>query len=1239
MKRQISLLSLVLCITLTVYSTGYSQTIDWKNYVQNPEMFAENQEPAHVPLVPFSSTKDALSGEREKSEWFSSLNGIWDFCLFESYTKVPGDFFTETFDPGWRSINVPSVWQRQGFGHSMYRNVSMEYAPYDPPNVPARLNPTGVYRKTFTIPKNWPGHKIFLHFEGVKSSAAVYLNGKYVGYDQGGMTPAEFNITDFLQKGRNTLTVAVTRWSDGSYLEDQDMWRFSGIYRDVYLFATPNVHVRDFFVRAGLDDSYTDGILEVDATIKSYESAPGKGKVEIQLYDSKHSLIHKSEKSYSLKGIEEDTLFFTEKIKTPDQWSAEKPNLYTLLIIQKSKDGKISEILSQRTGFRRLDATDGRMYVNGYQVYIKGVNRHEHDPVQGRRVPRETMLKDVLLMKQFNINAVRTSHYPNDPEWYGICDTFGIYLQDEVNAECHYGEGWVADLEIYREAFLDRFIRMVERDKNVPSVIMWSTGNECGLGEAHYLMNDYIEKRDPTRLKYHQANWPPGEAPYVDVIGPRYPTPADLMRYAETDPRPLVMGEYAHAMGNSLGHLDELWKVIRAYPTLQGGYIWDWVDQGLVEQLVVTPDSSPLGNHVSLMGRPETVKGVSGKGLSLSPLDDWVEVYNDPRFDDLEGLTLDLMVFPREYYQPNNLITKGEKQYGLVQQTADSLMFYIDISWPVRANAVVPADWYNKWHRVTGTWDGKDIRLYVDGELLASEMATGVMKRSMVPVNIGRNAGTQTDSHPGWLSNIIVDNVGIFSEAIVPSDLGKTGKDRASCLLYLDFETIEKKDNYFSYGISPFCVNGIIFPDRTPQPELYQAKTSYAPVRFTEKDLSRGELYVTNEHNFSNLDEFSIEWKLLADGKVLDTGRLSTSLKPGKVGIVTIPYKLDRKDSPGEAFLEVACVLKEDTRWAKAGHEVAFAQYQLLQYQPVTDAQEKHVFKVERTLQGIEIIGDQFRYAFDKASGSFSSIKLKGKELLNSGPEPSFWRAPYMNEKMNWGEVESKDWFTLEFDRMKTIVDSVSYKKEDDSELTITSWTRTVNKWFSAGYSNRITYKITSSGAIEVDYSGEPIGEFLVRWLPRFGFDMTINDQFHLVDWFGRGPFETLPDRKSGAKIGNYSSTVQELKVPYLHTQHSGTRTDCRRVSFTDKNGLGVELSSSHPFTFSTLTSINIERAVYPFQVKNAEGIQVLWDYEHSGVGGTPVPLLPQYRCYPMKKEFSFTIQPLLGGKKRGKGK
>ena len=574
---------------------------DW----ENPRVVGRNKEPGHATSVPYADEATALAGDREASPYFKSLNGEWKFKLAPNPASAPENFYQVGFDAReWEAITVPGNWQLQGYDRPIYTNVQYPFPKDDLPRVPEDDNPTGCYRRSFTLPEGWGGRQIFLLFEGVDSAFYLWVNGQMVGYSQDSRLPAEFNVTPYVHAGENTLAVQVYRWSDGSYLEDQDYWRLSGIYRDVFLWAAPPAHVRDFWVRTDLDAAYQDAVLRVRARVRNYGPQDAADHVlEAKLFDAEGDPVLTEPLSgrVTVEASGEVVLDLEQVVPNPFKWSDEQPYLYTLLISLQDATGKVLEVESCKVGFRQVEIKDGQVHVNGVPILFKGVNRHEHDPDTGHTVTVASMVEDIRLMKQFNINAVRTSHYPNDPRWYDLCDRYGIYLIDEANIESHGVWDRLTKDPAWRTAFMERAIRTVERDKNHPSVIVWSLGNESGYGPNHDAMADWIHEGDPTRpVHYESATmWRtyrgPEDGPKIDIVSVMYPPVDKIVAMAQTpgETRPLLMCEYAHAMGNSCGNLKEYWDAVKEHERLQGGFIWDWVDQGVRQVTEVDQDGIP----------------------------------------------------------------------------------------------------------------------------------------------------------------------------------------------------------------------------------------------------------------------------------------------------------------------------------------------------------------------------------------------------------------------------------------------------------------------------------------------------------------------------------------------------------------------------------------------------------------------------------------------------------------------
>ncbi|MCU4174261.1 glycoside hydrolase family 2 TIM barrel-domain containing protein [Carboxylicivirga sp. N1Y90] len=561
---------------------------DW----ENPEIFKKNREEAKATFYTFSSEKKALENKVSNGEFIKCLNGKWRFNYAERVSQSPSDFYRLDYDHStWDTISVPGNWELEGHGFPHYTNIIYPFHK-NQPKIADKYSPVGSYISYFQVPNNWDEREIYIQLGSVKSGFYIWLNGKKVGYSQGSKLPAEFNLTPYLTRGKNKLAIKVFQFTDGSYLEDQDFWRLSGIQRDVNLIARPKVHIRDFGVKALLDELYTDGVLdlEIDLLNKSKKTAKNYS-VEYKLYNAKNSLVIKGKSAkVSLKPGAEKKISLHDGIQAIKRWSAEEPNLYQLLISLKNSKEEVVEASSINIGFRTSEIKGGQLLVNGKPILIKGVNRHEHDELFGHVISEQSMVEDIKLMKQYNINAVRTAHYPNDPKWYDLCDKYGIYLYDEANLESHgYGynpDETLANKPEWKAPHVERCVNMVERDKNHPSVIVWSLGNESGAGDNMLEAYKKVHEIDETRpVHYERAEMQTAlKERQTDIIGVMYlPIESVKKDWIGTDiERPFIWAEYAHAMGNSTGNFQEYWDLVDSHDQIQGGFIWDWMDQGLV---------------------------------------------------------------------------------------------------------------------------------------------------------------------------------------------------------------------------------------------------------------------------------------------------------------------------------------------------------------------------------------------------------------------------------------------------------------------------------------------------------------------------------------------------------------------------------------------------------------------------------------------------------------------------------
>jgi beta-galactosidase len=1043
-------------LLLMVSFSAVSAQNDW----ENPQYFGKNKMKARATSYSYSNVAAALANNRNTSSGFKSLNGQWKFKYISSIDENQQDqnsfFIKNSFNENWDDIKVPGNWELQGFGTPIYTNIVYPFLPVSPPYVPKsgqaphQSNQLGLYSTTFEIPKDWQDKRIIIHFGGVSSAFYLWINGELTGYSQDSRLPAEFDITNSVQPGQNKVDVKVYRWSDGSYLEDQDHWRLSGIHREVYLEAMPQSHIYDFFVKTELDENYEDAELRVVPKLHLQdENNKERWQLEMQLFDNNKNEILPAKQVMMVEELIKSKWQprlgramlpeFKVTIDNPLKWSAEYPNLYTMVLTLKDDGGNVKESRSSKIGFREVAIEEGVFKVNGKPVKLYGANRHDHDPFTGKTVNRESMIEDAKLMKQYNFNAVRTSHYPNNPEWYDICDEYGLYVIDEANIETHETGGYLSALPQWAGAFLDRGIRMVERDKNHPSIIMWSLGNESGTGANHATMAAWMHYYDPSRPVHNESAQISGQIAdevYVDVYSRMYTPLPEMQQLLKEKPdnRPIMYCEYAHSMGNSTGNLFEFWDVIREEPQFMGAFIWDWVDQGLAQTAA-----------------------------------------------------------------------DGEKYYAYGGDFGDSI-----------------------------------------------------------------NTGN-------------------------------------------------------------FCLNGVVFPDRSPQPALFECKSIFQPVKVQAYDLNEGKVKITNWHHFTDINKLQGYWYLYENGKEIKDGKIKDlSIKPGESKVISLGFKKPKLKAGAEYWLVVKWVTIEDKVFADAGHVVATNQLQL-PYQspelPSVNIFEMDSLLINETAEQVTVSGTNFSVSISKQSAAITSYIYNKGELIKRPLRPNFWRAPTDNDKGSKMPERQGIWKTAADD-----IDVTSFSMQTPTKqiVLIEAFTQLPQ----VGSKLNLGYEIYGDGNVMVKYNFEQGNDDLPN-LPRVGMQMAIPIEYNTVAWYGRGPHENYADRKLSAFVSNYEMSLAEFFVDYIYPQESANREEVRWAAIYNQAGKGLLIKGQPHINFSAwpYSMSNIEHATHTYELNDENEITINIDYKQMGVGGDDSwslnarPHKP-FRITPKTYNYQFRLAP-----------
>ncbi len=1128
-----------------------------------------------------------------------------------------------------------------------------------PPNIPMDLNPTGAYRTSFTIPSSWTGEQVFLRFEKVASASFVWVNGQQVGYNEGAQEPCEYNITKYLKKGENTLAVLVLKYSDGYYLEDQDYWRLAGIFDDVTVYATPQVRIYDWQVITDFDKTFTDSDLSIAVDVKTYDTSIEGYRVRASVYKDGKSVAEMTSEAVSQGSWKKSTMDLKSKVTSPQKWTSEPPALYDLRLELLDNSGKTVETIDKKMGFKKTEIIDGIFYLNGVALKVNAQCSHMQHPEYGHAMDEATIRKDMEILKQFGFNAVRTSHYPPVNEYLDLADEYGLFIIDETGDEAHASE-YVSTLPEWIPMYRERVRQMVLRDRNHACVLFWSAGNESGEGDDIAEVIKEGKSLDPSRYWMYGGN--SAVHPAEDIIGPRYPSPLEHeMRYGinPADKRPSFMDEYLSVAGNGGGGMDDYWREIYSHASLMGGAIWDFVSPGLSQPVRLLEDKSQFGTQAVIMGNAKLVSGRNGKGIDLNKQDQWVQVRRDDNVEiDGDQLTLTMDVYPRSFNKSGGyLLTKGSYQFGLKQNGASKLDFYVDTGNKSVLTVDLPSDWENNWHNLLAVYNGKEMRVYIDGKQAGSIEKSGRIRNLPFCVCIGRDENDLGQETNVYICDAVIDNVGIFPLALEPSD----SFDISKAALWLDFESERTDGTFFSYGIGARTY-GSIWPDRVPPPEMWQMKKSTQPLSFELVDAREGWVEVWNRSNFLNASHYRTVWSLMADDEVVDSGELDIDLAAMNRGTVRIPFSKPQIVPGKEYRIDISSVLREDEIWAPKGFEVAWDQLELTEWNvPASEGRSSDgQISVSESDGRTEVSGSNFCYTFDNTSGALVSIMLDGKEMLAAPLSFNLWRAPLANELDGWNSMSMNSrnvqkgygaighqtviasmYYSAGLDKVRNLPTSVEISKVGNVAVVkvreiavLGSQERQLDTYISGtsynGFENLYSYLIFPDGTLKLNHQIKPQGS-MPEWLPRIGLTTSLDASLDNVEWYGRGPQANYPDRKSGYRVGIHSTKAEDMYEPYLIPQDYGLRTDNRWVRLTDASGRGLQFSADELFNFNVYpyTTENLTKASYTYQLQNSGNLTFNLDYSTSGVGCTARGIFDSYRTLPTAYERNITIKPI----------
>ena len=1276
--------------------TGKEWTGEYADGIYNEDVFAVSREPASMfasSSVIYHDVDSALHSaihfDKDASAYVQFLTGAdqadWSLRVVKNDTIAKEsypDFYEVDFqiDRDWSTgLQLPASWTTWGLDYPIYTNTQVPWQEDDTssssaPLAPVNHNPVGLYRKSFTLDEGLAGLKaqngrIYINFQGVEAAYYVYLNGHAVGYSEDTYAPHSFDITDYLVDGENLLAVEVHKFCDGTWFELQDMIKDGGIFRDVYIYGAPQIHINDYFLTTDLDENYENADLDISVTVENESAQDASGyMLDLRIYteDGEMFVNGVTVEVPQIQAGGSQTVDIHKYVQDVALWSAEHPNLYYLVISLYEQDGAYLGAMSQQLGFREIGFTRTEVdangnaitpddeytpiTINGQPLVFRGVNRHDTDPVTGKYVSREVMEEDVELMKRYNVNAVRTSHYSNDDYLYYLCNKYGLYMMAETNLEAHQLMNNESEQQAFKELAMDRTVTTFNRLKNVSAIVCWSTGNENyysgNASYADYMFYDliwYYKDNDPTRPVHCESS---NKSNGTDMGSNMYPSVSHVWSMAGYD-MPYVLCEYDHAMGNAVGNIKEYWDAIRSSDNMLGGFIWDWVDQS---RIMTYPEVYELTEFPGSVLGFESIDTDPGEGaLTRSSLvngyvglEDTDGAYNAALSGEGKAFTVEVICKPTGDKNDQVFAAKGDRQFALKLNGDGDLEFFVySGGWNslVVDREKLGDDWLNNWHQLAATYDNGAMKIYLDGQLLGSKTGPTSIDASSALLSLGYQSDYSGRQLIGQISMGRVYNVALTGEELQAqySTTPAIAKDDARVLAWVAMDTVQKKEGgtynyyvqdyayfnsqvygdimdgkFFGYGgdmgdwrnnSGNFCQNGLVTPDRTPQPELEEVKYQYQSLWFTatQADLISGLVQVENENGFTDLNEYDLHWQLLENGNVIGEGTIAADCAPQDTAILKIPYAEVMPEVPAagaEYHLNISVRLKADTLWAKAGHEVAHEQFQVPadveqavftpSQSPVTVTENEEAYEV--------FCGDSVAFTISKATGLIGGYTYNGQTLLTQGPAPTFWRAPVNNDNGNFDWA----WMNAGNDPVAT---QILQGTAEDGRTTI-SVTQTFPNM--SGLTQTIVYEIDGSGAVTLNITvdGTNTSTNRGRYL-RIGTTMVLPEGYENVTWLGRGEVETMWDRESFARMGRYSTTVDELFFPYLQSADTGTLRGVKWFTVTGESDYALAVAAEQEVEAQALhfTAEDLTDADHPYELSRQDETYLSINYGSQGTG------------------------------------